>query len=78
MLRLFFRDAKASLVEPSMARRSNLHLDIHSWHICCKASVWWARGAPGGFTHLGSVRASIFQVYKLNFDIVSRVDKAED
>lgn len=77
MLRLFFRDAKASLVEPSMARWSNLHLDIHSWHICCK-SISGGLGAPGGFTHLGSVRASIFQVYKLNFDIVSRVDKAED
>lgn len=77
MLRLFFRDVKASLAEPSMARWSNLHLDIHLWHICCK-SISGGFVAPGGSTHLGSVRASTLQVYKLNFDIVSRVDKAED
>ena len=52
-------------------------LDIHFRHICFK-SISGGLGAPGGFTHLGSERASILQVYKLNFDIVSRVDNAED
>ena len=37
---------------------------------------WWAGGSRRPY--LGSVRASILQGYKLNFDIVSRVDKVED
>lgn len=65
-------DLKASLAGPSMARC--LHMDKCIYSICAaEASVvgWWLQEALLTLV----VRASILQVYKLNFDMYLELTK---